>query len=450
MTATKTKRPPRSPPRPRKRPRTDASSAIVEAVLHASALLLARDGVAGLTTNAVARVAGVSVGSVYQYFPDKHAIVAELARDLERRGLALATAHLERLRDASVREAAWHMVSVLLDPALGHLVTRRALLLEVPRAWIFTASRETDRAVEQMLVGFMEAHRASIRPGRLDRMAFVVLHAVEGAIEAALLMDTELVRREALRTELFHLVWRYLAGPDQPLDAPAVLPTTSRAEAIARPPASLRARFEVERSRRPDLSPRAISATKRGRDTVGAILDGAARVLTMEGPEALSVRRIAREAGTALGTLYIHFPNKEAVVAALAERSERRMRRRFGESMVDTRGVPLRDAVDAQVGLYAGGDAAELGLRRTLLFDVPRRWSEVAATETRKLAIARVASEVAGRTEEVRAADPWLAAFVVCSTVEAVMQSALLRDLDWLGDAMQGELSELAWRYLRA
>ncbi|MEE2869289.1 MAG: helix-turn-helix domain-containing protein, partial [Pseudomonadota bacterium] len=66
----------------KKEPRQARSRASVEAMLQASARILERRGYAGLSTNAVAEVAGVSIGSVYEYFPGKEAIVARLAESL--------------------------------------------------------------------------------------------------------------------------------------------------------------------------------------------------------------------------------------------------------------------------------------------------------------------------------------------------------------------------------
>src|SRR5690606_34892848 len=145
---------------------------------------------------------------------------------------------------------------------------------------------------------------------------------------------------------------------------------------------------DCEPSRRPDLSPRTSS---RGRETVRAILDAAARVLTSDGAGALSVRRVAREAGIGLGTLYIHFPNMQAVVAALAERSDRRLRRSLGGRMGATRGMPLRESIDAAVRVYA--DPSQRALRRALLYDVPRALGGHAGSDLQKLGVAYVASE---------------------------------------------------------
>src|SRR5262245_32921689 len=65
---------------PRKLPRQERSRATVEALLEATADILVRHGYVKLTTNRIAERAGVNIASLYQYFPGKHAIVAELRR----------------------------------------------------------------------------------------------------------------------------------------------------------------------------------------------------------------------------------------------------------------------------------------------------------------------------------------------------------------------------------
>ena len=62
--------------RPRKNASQDRSRATVEALLAATARILVRDGYEGTSTNQVALAAGVSVRSLYQYFPSKEALVA--------------------------------------------------------------------------------------------------------------------------------------------------------------------------------------------------------------------------------------------------------------------------------------------------------------------------------------------------------------------------------------
>jgi AcrR family transcriptional regulator len=70
----------------RRTPSQARSRATVEAILDAAARILRRDGADRLTTNHVAEAAGVSVGTLYGYFPDKSAIMLALARRLLRDG----------------------------------------------------------------------------------------------------------------------------------------------------------------------------------------------------------------------------------------------------------------------------------------------------------------------------------------------------------------------------
>lgn len=66
----------------KKRPAQGRSQATVVAVIEATAQLLAEEGYARLTTNHIAERAGVSIGSLYQYFPGKEAIVAQVAEKM--------------------------------------------------------------------------------------------------------------------------------------------------------------------------------------------------------------------------------------------------------------------------------------------------------------------------------------------------------------------------------
>jgi AcrR family transcriptional regulator len=64
----------------RRRPRQARARATYDSILEAAVQVLERDGPRGLTTNRVAQRAGVSVGTLYQYFPDKAAILVAAAR----------------------------------------------------------------------------------------------------------------------------------------------------------------------------------------------------------------------------------------------------------------------------------------------------------------------------------------------------------------------------------
>ena len=89
----------------RKRPRQARSEALVSAILEAAARILETQGLDALTTTAVADRAGVSVGSLYQYFPGRSAILAELTR----RERALLKVRIDALASALQRATQVHL-----------------------------------------------------------------------------------------------------------------------------------------------------------------------------------------------------------------------------------------------------------------------------------------------------------------------------------------------------
>lgn len=98
--------PPRknSPLSPRKQPQQRRSTQLVEAILEAAVRVLSRDGAAKFNTVRVAERAGVSVGSLYQYFPNKQAILFRLQEDEWRQTSGLLQAILgDRTRSAGER-----------------------------------------------------------------------------------------------------------------------------------------------------------------------------------------------------------------------------------------------------------------------------------------------------------------------------------------------------------
>lgn len=68
----------RQPPEPRRKPTQRRSKVLVDAIIQACQQVLENEGVEQLTTNRIAEVAGVTIGSIYQYFPNKEAILANL------------------------------------------------------------------------------------------------------------------------------------------------------------------------------------------------------------------------------------------------------------------------------------------------------------------------------------------------------------------------------------
>jgi AcrR family transcriptional regulator len=109
------------PPQRRLKPRTQAkqvrSRETVEAIVEAAAQVFERYGYAAGTTNRIAERAGVSIGSLYQYFPGKDAILVELIRRHAREGAALLTPLLTELTEteAPLEQGLTRLVQAMVD-----------------------------------------------------------------------------------------------------------------------------------------------------------------------------------------------------------------------------------------------------------------------------------------------------------------------------------------------
>jgi AcrR family transcriptional regulator len=194
----------------RKRPKQARAQATVDAILDAAAQFLVSGGYARMTTNRVAARAGVSIGTLYQYFPTKDAVVAALVeRHLERmrailggRLMEVATAPL----DVFVREMIRGLFAAhAVEPGL-----HRAMLEQIPRVdrreRLLSLEHEMQAGVEAALT----ARGDAVRPKALDLAALVVCQAVAASAHAVLFDERLRGREPAVIEELAELVLRYL------------------------------------------------------------------------------------------------------------------------------------------------------------------------------------------------------------------------------------------------
>lgn len=96
---------PQSVPRPRKKPRQGRSRHLVSTICAACIQILDKEGVGALTTNRIAEVAGVGIASIYQYFPNKDAILAAVYDELLEREQAALEAFGDATSDLDSRAA---------------------------------------------------------------------------------------------------------------------------------------------------------------------------------------------------------------------------------------------------------------------------------------------------------------------------------------------------------
>jgi AcrR family transcriptional regulator len=119
---------PTAPLSPRKSPRQARAQVTVDAIIEAAAQLLSAGGLPAYTTNAVAIRAGVSIGTLYQYFPNKDALMAALiAREQGRRVAGVRAAFASLPATASLADTMRIIVRAALAPDQASPALARAL-----------------------------------------------------------------------------------------------------------------------------------------------------------------------------------------------------------------------------------------------------------------------------------------------------------------------------------
>jgi AcrR family transcriptional regulator len=158
----------------RKKPVQVRSRDMVEALVQATADTIAERGLANTTTNHIAARAGVSVGSLYQYFDGKDALVCALTEQITRELAAVVDERLGALMDADVRTAVRGLLTGVFDRLEGN-----AAYLELARHW--SEVRE-QKAIPELEKHMLEAcrqyymrHHDSLRVRNLPAAMFVVI-----------------------------------------------------------------------------------------------------------------------------------------------------------------------------------------------------------------------------------------------------------------------------------
>ncbi len=198
---------------PRKNAIQERSRATVDALVEATARILVRDGFDKASTNRIAEKAGVSIGSLYQYYPSKEALVAAVV-DRHQQDLmqivraALAGVAALPLKDAVRRLVAVAIESHRLDPRLHRVVAE-----QIPRTGRLEHVGAANRETYALFRAYLEDHRDEIRPVDLDLAAFVCVTSIEALTHTAVLHRPDILSDAVSGTlvdEATHLVVGYL------------------------------------------------------------------------------------------------------------------------------------------------------------------------------------------------------------------------------------------------
>ena len=200
--------------KPRKRPIQQRSRFTVEQILEAAAHIFAERGYAGTTTNHIAQRAGVSIGSLYQYFPNKDTILVALqARHMESASAALQGMLDEALREKTpLEDLLRRFVRKVVEMHTSEPELHHVLLYEGPRTpelsqKLHRIEDSMARTVEQML-----ARRGGLSHQHAKHAAYLLVHIVENLAHEYVVHPPQDMTIEVFVEELVTMLYVYLCG----------------------------------------------------------------------------------------------------------------------------------------------------------------------------------------------------------------------------------------------
>jgi AcrR family transcriptional regulator len=190
----------------RRIPRQSRSEETLAAILEGAAQVLEAGGLATFTTNAVAERAGVSIGTLYQYFADKNALVTMLAKRELQATLANVAKAMSDDRDAAAEQRVRDVVRAIVNAFHGRQRARKAVIQAV-------LSQAGGVAFHAPVAAFIAAHSLAM----LSReQTFVLSRALIGTIRSAVLEEQPFLKSRSFEDELVRLVLCYLGAVNAP------------------------------------------------------------------------------------------------------------------------------------------------------------------------------------------------------------------------------------------
>lgn len=200
------------PTNPRKSASQERSRATVKALLDATARVLTKVGYDRASTNRIAATAGVSVGSLYQYFPNKEALVAALVARHNREMLDLLREALKEVASLDLATAIAKLVRAAVDAHRVDPALHRVFDEQVPRMGQLAKIEALQGETFQLVRHYLEKRRDEIAVRDLDSATSILVTTVEALTHQFVIHRADTPDRDCERfiDEVTRLVVGYL------------------------------------------------------------------------------------------------------------------------------------------------------------------------------------------------------------------------------------------------
>jgi len=190
----------------RREPRQGRAREKVELILEAATRIIDADGLEGLTTNRIAEVAGISVGTLYQYFGDKEAVIEVLGQ----RELKAVTDTIIATLTVPIGSTSQETARVLVDCVFGAFAGRSRVHRVLLEHALHMGRVSNIDAAPKLIVNVLASAGVSRANGQSLRFspeeAFVITHAFTGVIRASIGPHANDLSRDEIKNALLFLI----------------------------------------------------------------------------------------------------------------------------------------------------------------------------------------------------------------------------------------------------
>ena len=186
---------------------------MVERILDAAQEVLISHGYDGASTNRIAEAAGISPGSLYQYFPNKDAIAAAVIdRYSDALSARVAATVAERL-DQPAPDYVRSSIAALLDALDVHPAFLRAVMEQTPRLGVSSKLVAFEQRIGELTLAYLTLNRAQLRPDvAFDTASWMLVRMVEH-LTVRYILDQPPISRDEFLDEITLLALNYLRRP---------------------------------------------------------------------------------------------------------------------------------------------------------------------------------------------------------------------------------------------
>lgn len=197
---------------PRKRPVQDRSRHTVLSILEATAQVLVAQGYEKTNTGAIAERAGVSIGTLYQYYPNKQSLVADLIALHVAELVDAVQNALTRSRSQPVDGMLRAVVKASVDAHRMNPALHKVIIEQVPREGKLADALGISQRLGEMLFDDLRQRYAGLDPQRVRLAAFVLETTIEALTHRAVIEGPNWLKTGQIQKEAHALLGPYLVA----------------------------------------------------------------------------------------------------------------------------------------------------------------------------------------------------------------------------------------------